>query len=76
MTDDLAEAARLAEMFGLTIPESSRRRDLKECWWYLDGTPTHSRTDGATTTRSESFGYADLVADNAPRSTASGVRAV
>jgi hypothetical protein len=29
-------------MFGLTGPEGNHGEDVKECWWYLDSTPTHS----------------------------------
>ncbi|MDT7580658.1 MAG: hypothetical protein QOK35_1922 [Pseudonocardiales bacterium] len=29
-------------MFGLTGPEGNHGEDVKECWWYLDATPTHS----------------------------------
>ncbi len=29
-------------LFGLTGPEGNHGEDVKECWWYLDSTPTHS----------------------------------
>ena len=29
-------------MFGLAGPEGNHGEDVKEYWWYLDGTPTHS----------------------------------
>jgi hypothetical protein len=29
-------------MFGLTGPQGNHGEDVKECWWYLDATPTHS----------------------------------
>ena len=29
-------------MFGLTGPQGNHGEDVKECWWYLDSTPTHS----------------------------------
>jgi len=29
-------------MFGLAGPEGNHGEDVKECWWYLDSTPTHS----------------------------------
>jgi hypothetical protein len=29
-------------MFGLTGPEGNHGEDVKDCWWYLDSTPTHS----------------------------------
>src|SRR5664279_5706645 len=29
-------------MFGLTGPQGNHGEDVKEYWWYLDGTPTHS----------------------------------
>src|SRR5471032_709110 len=28
--------------FGLSGPEGNHGEDVKECWWYLDSTPTHS----------------------------------
>jgi hypothetical protein len=29
-------------MFGLTGPQGNHGEDVKEGWWYLDSTPTHS----------------------------------
>lgn len=29
-------------MFGLIGPEGNHGEDVKECWWYLDSTRTHS----------------------------------
>jgi hypothetical protein len=29
-------------MFGLTGPQGNHGEDVKEYWWYLDSTPTHS----------------------------------
>ena len=29
-------------MFGLAGPQGNHGEDVKEYWWYLDGTPTHS----------------------------------
>src|SRR5262245_60714230 len=29
-------------LFGLTNPEGNHSEDVKECYWYLDATPTHS----------------------------------
>jgi len=29
-------------LFGLAGPEGNHGEDVKECWWYLDSTPTHS----------------------------------
>src|SRR5690349_12181226 len=29
-------------MFGLTGPAGNHGEDVKECWWYLDSTPTHA----------------------------------
>jgi hypothetical protein len=28
--------------FGLAGPEGNHGEDAKDCWWYLDSTPTHS----------------------------------
>src|SRR5207344_2176417 len=29
-------------IFGLTGPEGNHGEDAKECWWYLDGVPSHA----------------------------------
>src|SRR5664279_4111934 len=39
-------------MFGLAGPQGNHGEDVKEYWWYLDGTPPIPGTPGATTTRS------------------------
>jgi hypothetical protein len=33
-------------LFGLTNPEGNHSEDVKECYWYLDATPTHSYLKG------------------------------
>jgi hypothetical protein len=53
--------------FGLSGPEGNHGEDVKEYWWYLDNTPTHSwmRTRYLYPTRP--FPYDDLRATNAAR---------
>src|SRR5438045_6191813 len=33
-------------LFGLTGPEGNHGEDVKECYWYIDSTPTHSYMKG------------------------------
>ncbi len=54
-------------MFGLTGPEGNHGEDVKEYWWYLDGTPTHSWHTWRYHYPQREFPYADLVAENARR---------
>ena len=37
--------------FGLTNSQGNHGEDVKECWWYLDATPTSAGCSDATTTR-------------------------
>ncbi|WP_099903846.1 MGH1-like glycoside hydrolase domain-containing protein, partial [Methylobacterium frigidaeris] len=54
-------------MFGLTNGEGNHGEDVKELWWYLDGTPTHSYMRMLYKYPHAAFPYADLVAENGRR---------
>ncbi|GJD52871.1 hypothetical protein OPKNFCMD_5638 [Methylobacterium crusticola] len=54
-------------MFGLTNGEGNHGEDVKELWWYLDGTPTHSYMRMLYKYPQGAFPYADLVAENGRR---------
>ena len=63
-------------MFGLAGPQGNHGEDVKEYWWYLDGTPTHSWNTWRYHYPQREFPYGDLVAENARRGrTRAGVRA-
>ncbi len=51
-------------MFGLTNGEGNHGEDVKELWWYLDGTPTHSYMRLLYKYPQAAFPYEDLVAEN------------
>ena len=55
-------------MFGLTGPEGNHGEDVKEYWWYLDSTPTHSWMRWRYHYPQAEFPYEDLIATNAARS--------
>jgi hypothetical protein len=54
-------------MFGLAGPEGNHGEDVKEYWWYLDSTPTHSWMRWRYHYPQAEFPYAQLVAENARR---------
>ncbi|PJJ61383.1 hypothetical protein CLV54_2328 [Compostimonas suwonensis] len=54
-------------MFGLTGPEGNHGEDVKDYWWYLDGTPTHSWNTWRYHYPQSPFPYDDLVETNAAR---------
>ncbi|KAB0678491.1 MGH1-like glycoside hydrolase domain-containing protein [Aureimonas leprariae] len=54
-------------MFGLSNPEGNHGEDVKELWWYLDGTPTHSYGRMLYRYPHAAFPYDDLVAENRRR---------
>ena len=59
---------RLKErLFGLTNPQGNHGEDVKEFWWHLDATPTHSYAEYLYRYPQAAFPYADLVAENARR---------
>ncbi len=55
-------------MFGLSGPQGNHGEDVKEYWWYLDGTPTHSWNTWRYHYPQREFPYGDLVTENARRS--------
>ena len=59
-------------MFGLSGPQGNHGEDVKEYWWYLDGTPTHSWSSWRYHYPQREFPYGDLVSENARRSRAVG----
>ena len=63
-------------MFGLTNGEGNHGEDVKEYWFYLDSTPTHSYLKCQYKYPQRAFPYGDLVATNgAPRQAGLRVRA-
>ena len=61
-------------MFGLTGPQGNHGEDVKEYWWYLDGTPTHSWNTWRYHYPQREFPYTDLVAENAPGQAGTRIR--
>ncbi len=53
--------------FGLTGPEGNHGEDVKECYWHLDATPTHSWLRWRYHYPQRPFPYDELVAENARR---------
>ncbi|CAN5661969.1 glucosidase [soil metagenome] len=59
---------RLKErLFGLTNPQGNHGEDVKEYWWPVDATPTHSYADWLYRYPQAAFPYADLIAENGRR---------
>ena len=56
-------------MFGLTNTEGNHGEDVKECYFYLDATPTHSYCKALYKYPQAEFPYEQLVAENQRRST-------
>src|SRR5579871_6530192 len=54
-------------MFGLSSPEGNHGEDVKEYWFYVDNTPTHSYMRMLYKYPQAEFPYARLVAENANR---------
>jgi hypothetical protein len=54
-------------LFGLTGPEGNHGEDVKECYYYLDSTPTHSYLKALYKYPQRPFPYEDLVRENARR---------
>ncbi|HST24511.1 MAG TPA: hypothetical protein VLJ76_00820 [Gaiellaceae bacterium] len=57
-------------LFGLTGPQGNHGEDVKEYWWYLDSTPTHSWMRWRYMYPQAAFPYDELVAVNASRTRA------
>src|SRR3954467_132287 len=54
-------------LFGLTGPEGNHGEDVKELYYYLDSTPTHSYCKGLYKYPQRAFPYAALVTENRRR---------
>src|SRR4051794_31870226 len=55
-------------MFGLAGPEGNHGEDVKEYWWYLDSTPTHSSMSWRYHYPQAEFPYQRLLDENRGRS--------
>jgi hypothetical protein len=55
-------------LFGLTGPEGNHGEDVKECYYYLDSTPTHSYGKALYKYPQSEFPYTQLVEENRRRS--------
>ena len=55
-------------LFGLSGPEGNHGEDVKECYYYLDSTPTHSYMKGLYKYPQSRFPYEDLANVNRRRS--------
>jgi hypothetical protein len=55
-------------LFGLTGAEGNHGEDVKECYYYLDSTPTHSYMRGLYKYPQRAFPYDQLVQENRSRS--------
>ena len=59
---------RLKErFFGLTNAQGNHGEDVKEYWWHLDATPTHSYAEWLYRYPQAAYPYDDLVAESARR---------
>jgi hypothetical protein len=54
--------------FGLTGPQGNHGEDVKDYWWFVDSTPTHSWMRWRYAYPQARFPYEDLIATNAARS--------
>jgi hypothetical protein len=54
-------------LFGLAGPQGNHGEDVKELYWYLDATPTHSWLEMLYRYPQGEYPYAELVAENARR---------
>ena len=54
-------------LFGLTNPQGNHGEDVKECYYYIDSTPTHSWMAAMYRYPQARFPYEQLVAENARR---------
>src|SRR6185436_8015529 len=57
-------------IFGLSGPQGNHGEDVKDYWWYVDSTPTHSWMSWRYHYPQRAFPYDDLIAANASRSRA------
>ncbi len=61
-------------MFGLSNGEGNHGEDVKEYWYYLDSTPTHSYLKCQYKYPQRAFPYRELVSTNPSRQAGAGVR--
>ncbi len=54
-------------LYGLTGPEGNHGEDVKECYYYLDSTPTHSYLKGLYKYPQAAYPYAELLGENRRR---------
>jgi hypothetical protein len=54
-------------LFGLAGPEGNHGEDVKECYYYLDSTPTHSYMKALYKYPQREFPYARIIAENRRR---------
>jgi hypothetical protein len=54
-------------LFGLTSTQGNHGEDVKEYWWYLDATPSHTWNRWRYHYPQAEFPYADLLRENASR---------
>ena len=54
-------------LFGLSGPEGNHAEDVKECYYYLDSTPTHSYLKALYKYPQAAFPYAQLLEENRRR---------
>ena len=54
-------------LYGLTGPQGNHGEDVKEAYWYLDSTPTHSYMRALYKYPQRAFPYEELEAENARR---------
>src|SRR6516225_6870092 len=54
-------------LFGLTAEEGNHGEDVKECYYYLDSTPTHSYLKALYKYPQRAFPYLELLAENRAR---------
>ncbi len=54
-------------IFGLANPQGNHGEDVKEAWYYLDSTPTHSYMRGLYKYPQEEFPYRKLIEENGRR---------
>jgi Glycosyl hydrolase family 63 C-terminal domain len=64
-----ADAILKERLFGLTNAEGNHGEDVKEHYFYLDATPTHSYLRMLYKYPQHAFPYADLIAENGRRGT-------
>src|SRR4051795_9222072 len=62
-----ADSILKERLFGLTGPEGNHSEDVKEYYFYLDSTPTHSYMRALYKYPQRSFPYAELLAENRRR---------